>query len=114
MQVHDLKNGLSGTVRWGFYRTGEIAITIVDEGELIATATVNLEEWGADQAPADCVWIKAWSENDGMDRALADAGVVERHWIDEVWGGYGGGCRAVLARLTPAALADFQASGVRS
>src|SRR5580658_4593005 len=108
MLVHNLKYGLSGSVEFARYAsTGETSIRIVDEGEPVCVATVNIEEWGAVPAPAGCVWIKTWSENEGIDRALADAGVVERHWIDEFWGGHGGSCRAVLARLTPAALAEL-------
>lgn len=41
--------------------------------EPLAVATVNLP----DSPPAEgCVWIKDWSENDGMLDALTQAGVI--------------------------------------
>jgi hypothetical protein len=107
MQVHNLKYGMSGEVRFGRYASGELAIAIVNDGEMQARATVCLEGWGVDAASDGHVWVKTWSENEGMDRALADAGVIERHFVDEAWGGYDGKCRAVLAKLTPAALAEL-------
>jgi hypothetical protein len=39
-----------------------------------------------------------------MDKALVDAGVVESEFVSVAWGGYENSCRAVLAKLTPAAI----------
>ena len=96
-----------GQVVFAQYGTGETAIIIEREGQRIAVATVNLEGWGVPRAGPGEVWIKAWSENEGMARALAGAGIIDRHWLEEVWGGFAGSCRAVLAKLTPAALAEL-------
>lgn len=112
MQVYGLKYGHGGTVEFARYQsTGEIAIRIIgDDGQPACVATVNIEQWGCDPAPAGHVWLKTWSENDGVDRALADAGVIERKPVKEVWGGYADKCRAALHALTPAALAELAAS----
>jgi len=59
------------------YRTGgHVALELVDDtdGESVAMATVNLPEITLE--PGE-VLIKDWSENEGMLKALSDAGVVE-------------------------------------
>ena len=63
-----------GEAQFAKYENGNNAIRIVEEnGEPIATASVNLEQ----VLPADRVYIKDWSENEGMLFALIDAGIVE-------------------------------------
>ena len=106
MLVHNLKFGLSGEIIFGQYATGETAIQIMNEGELVAVATVNLEAWDQQKASYNQIWIKTWSENEGMDVALFSAGVIEKPYVKEVYGGYNNICRAVLANLTPAAIAE--------
>ncbi len=112
MQVHNLKYGLSGDIEFAQYATGETAIRITGPEGLIATATVNIEEWGAPPAPRGRIWVKTWSENAGMDEALIAAGVCEPFSPScrdvEVYGGYGNSCVAVSLRLTPAALAELE------
>lgn len=106
MQVHNLKYGLSGDVKFGRYLRDQIAIIIENDGERIAVATVNLEGWGALDPPEGHCWIKTWSENEGIDLALERAGVVELT-KSTLLGGYGNSCKAVLAKLTPAALTEL-------
>lgn len=56
------------------YGNGSPAITATSlDGEPMFTATVALDE-----KPADgCVFLKGWSENEGIPEALVKAGVVE-------------------------------------
>jgi len=79
---------------------GETAIRIfAEDGEPEATATVAIEN-----APTahtrNGVWLKGWSENEGVPEALEKAGIVkltgETHPT--------GFCEAVFGELTPAAL----------
>lgn len=59
--------------RNGRYADGSPAIQLWDAQGPLATATVWLPE-----PPAEgCVWIKDWSENEGMLDSLALAGVIE-------------------------------------
>ena len=109
MQVADAR--FAGTIEWREYATHETAIVITRGIETVMVATVHLSAWGQPDAPEGRVWLKTWGGHAGIDRALVEAGVVER--FDpaagdvEAWGGYGHSCRAVLMRLTPAALADL-------
>lgn len=63
--------------RYGHYRNDRKALQLVDayDGGPVATATVNL----ADEVPTsqDHVFIKDYSENEGMTNALIDAGLIE-------------------------------------
>ena len=51
-----------------------VRITDVSDGCLEATATVCIPE---EPPPPGHVWLKGWSENEGLPEALAAAGVVE-------------------------------------
>jgi len=58
------------------YRSGQTRLEIVSERVgPIATCTVALED--CPPAPG-CVWIKDYSENEGMLEMLEKAGVVQR------------------------------------
>jgi uncharacterized GH25 family protein len=52
-----------------------LAILLLNNGEPIATATVNLPDYSLAQ---DDVLIKDYSENAGIAKALADAGYIKR------------------------------------
>jgi len=58
------------------YEDGQKALLIVDaeDGAPVATASVNLG--GRGQAPEGYVWLKTWSENEGIEESLAEAGIV--------------------------------------
>lgn len=58
---------------FGKYANGRVSITLVDSGETIAIATVNLVDSCIE---SDEVIIKDWSENKGMLDALIKAGIV--------------------------------------
>lgn len=76
------------------YYNSSIAITGVslDGFEPIFKATVAIDgEFPCD----DCVFLKGWSENEGLPEALVRAGVVELTGR-EIRTGY---CKAVEARL---------------
>ena len=60
---------------FGLYDNLRLAIQLLDEEDkdLVATATVNLPDeelqWGL-------VLVKGYSENEGMEQALIDAGII--------------------------------------
>lgn len=60
--------------RKGVYHDGSLALqAYTPEGEPAYTATVCTEE-----PPAEgCVWIKDWSENEGVLDALERAGIIQ-------------------------------------
>jgi hypothetical protein len=67
----------SGIIRFDQYRSGETAIEIVDQhGEPQYVATVALVPYGAPHPGEYGVWLKGWSENEGVPEALAAAGIV--------------------------------------
>lgn len=67
----------SGIIRFDQYRSGETAIEVVDQhGEAQYVATVALVPYGAPHPGEYGVWLKGWSENEGVPEALAAAGVV--------------------------------------
>lgn len=79
------------------YETGSPAILLADAetGEHIATATVNV----GFQPPLGIVFIKTWSENEGIDKALIAAGVLKPGVIARHPTGF---VEALAYRLTPA------------
>lgn len=108
MQVFNLKYGLSGNVEFARYARKQVAILILSEdGDKVATSTVNLEGWDVSDPPEGFVHIKNWSENEGMVEALEKAGVIERPF-KSIFGGWNCSCEAILAKLTPAALAELK------
>lgn len=67
--------GSKGVISIGEYALGGLALFANDpeDGEPLFTATVYLDE-----PPSEgCVWLKGWSENEGVPQALYDAGIVE-------------------------------------
>ena len=84
----------TGTVHLGFrkYPNGTQAITGTSPvGEPLFTATVALDE----KPDEGCVFLKGWSENEGIPEALVKAGVVELTG-KTVQTGY---CEAIEAKL---------------
>lgn len=66
-----------GYVHFGCYGSGEIALEVIDEqAESQYVATVSLVPYGAPHPGEDALWLKTWFENDGVPKALADAGIV--------------------------------------
>lgn len=66
-----------GTIEFGRYGSGEIAMQVYRLGEAEATATVSLMPYGAPHPGERGVYLKDWSENEGIVQALVDAGIVE-------------------------------------
>ena len=61
-------------LRFGFYANGSSAIQAISlEGEPIFKATVTLDE----KPTKGCVFLKGWSENEGVPEALVKAGIVK-------------------------------------
>ena len=70
-----------GLVYFQYYGNYRIRIQVIDakEGTSLYVATVNLPE---EICPEGYVWIKSWSENQGIDGALMDAGIISERVMD--------------------------------
>lgn len=68
-----------GLIKFGRYGSGELAIQIINEtdGQPEAKATVSLVPYGAEDPGEFGVWLKGWSENEGIPEALEKAGIVQ-------------------------------------
>lgn len=91
-------------VRWSMYHeNNNIAIQLIDEKtkELISVATTNTGF--KDDFPE--VQIKDYSENEGMWKALVNAGVIEDKVIRTIASGY---VKVKVAELTEEAKKDFE------
>lgn len=109
MEIGRTKHSPGGRVTWARYDNDNTAIVILDPvtGERELVATVNL--WDPPPPPHadDEVYLKDWGENEGVVEALVAAGVITI--TGQEWpAGY---CKAVLARLTPEAIADRAVQG---
>jgi hypothetical protein len=64
-------------IRFSRYQADNSLAMILDtpRGECIAKATICLDEFGHRPQPGE-VFIKDWSENEGMFKGLIDAGVI--------------------------------------
>ena len=62
-------------VRTGLYENSRLAITLEDanDGDLVATATTNIPERALEE---NSVFIKEYSENEGMFEVLHKAGII--------------------------------------
>ena len=101
-----------GIVKFSRYQaTGEIAFEVWDavEFEPMYRPSVTIVDWGARLADPEKgeVWIKTWSENQGVLEALIKADIIEFAG-EAVMSPFGTPCCAVLCRLTPAAFAHFR------
>lgn len=67
-------------VRFGIYYNGKTSIILVhpNTGERLAVATVNIYRPGVKETGPGFVWLKGWSENEGIPEALEKAGIVKR------------------------------------
>jgi hypothetical protein len=102
LKVGPAKFCRGGTVKFGRYENGVIAIQILGPEGPEAKATVNMPMEPTD--PKTGVWIKDWSENEGMAEALVKAGVVVLTGETQ----RNGHVIARLGVLTPAALVQLQ------
>lgn len=74
LAVGRTRHGGSGVVRFGEYAFGGTAMRVFSEGgEPLYTATVCME---GHELPDTEVWIKDWSENEGVAQAFVDAGII--------------------------------------
>ncbi len=105
LAVGPAKYTAAGTIKFASYGSGEIAILIVNTcGERECVATVALVGQGAPHPGENCVWLKDWSENEGIADALVKAGIVT------LTGKTYAASRHVVARhaqLTPAAITEL-------
>ncbi len=66
-----------GIIRFTRYQSGETAIEILNHGgEQQLVATVALVPYGAPHPGEYGLWLKAWSENEGVPEVLVQAGIV--------------------------------------
>lgn len=104
-------------IDFALYPSGEIAIMIIDRdgtsepglsypGERLGVATTALVAYGYPRPEPGNVWLKTWSENEGIAEALVAGGVVELNSEACVVGPFKS--IALGARLTPAALEAFK------
>lgn len=64
------------TIRQAQYGDGSIALQLLDEtGQPVVVPTVNLEAYNEHPMPGH-VFIKNWSENEGVLESLIEAGVI--------------------------------------
>lgn len=108
-------------IEFGLYPSGELAMEIIDRdgsaypphsipGEKLCTATVALGDYGHPKPKFGCVWLKTWSENEGVAEALIAGGIVELTGRTLMIG-FNASCAAREARLTSAALDALKAQG---
>lgn len=77
MKIGPTKYGSGGTVLFGRYRSGETAILIKNAPNAPELkATVSMVPYGAPNPGKHGVYIKNWSENEGVAEALVAAGVI--------------------------------------
>lgn len=86
-----------------YYASGARAIHLIDEntGEPIATATVNIV---GEKIKDSQVFVKDYSENEGMTKALIEAGIIEKNPVLTVRTGY---VKATAYNLTQVALDEI-------
>ena len=86
-----------------YHENNNIAIQLVDEKtkELISVATTNTGRKNLEST----VQIKDYSENEGMWKALVNAGVIEDKVIRTIASGY---VEVKVAELTEEAKQDFE------
>ena len=68
-------NGVECTLAFAEYENGNTAILLMEGGTRYAVATLNDPE--LELLEADQVLIKDYSENEGMVKALQEAGIVQ-------------------------------------
>lgn len=96
-------------VEFGRYEAdGSLSIQLVSgTGEPLCTATSCLSEYGV-AAEEDYVWIKTYSENEGILECLIKEGVVHKPVVTTKIGhGEWAGCK-----LTDASIAEIKREGV--
>lgn len=77
LRVGPSTHSRGGYIRFGRYGSGEIALEVVgDEGDTQYVATASLVPHGGPDPGEYGVWLKGWSENEGVPKALLDAGIV--------------------------------------
>lgn len=103
MLIAKSRYGQGGTVVFAEYANGDTAIIIESEsGEREGILTVCIVP--APKPGPDQVWVKTWSENEGILEAAIVSGII--HLPEQYFQVNPYGAIAVLANLTPAALAE--------
>ena len=60
----------------GLYQDGSLALMLyLNDGEQLSKVSVNLPD-GTPRPATNCVWVKTWSENEGMVEQLVEKGVL--------------------------------------
>jgi len=93
------------SLNWNRYQNGRIALELIVENEdgfrePLARASVNLPNL---DIPDNAMFVKDYSENEGMVDTLIESGIIEPHPVGYALSGF----EMINAyELTPAALAD--------
>lgn len=105
-------------IEFGQYASRELAMEIIDRegtaypasipGERLTVATVSLIPCGNPKPAFGCVWLKGWSENEGIPEALVAGGVIELTGRSTSTGCF---VVAVEGRLTQVALDELARQG---
>lgn len=75
--------GLASTAQFSHNNSATQIDLITDDGEPLATATVNIGD-----LPENLVAIKTYSENEGIDQSLINAGLIEAECAGFVENGF--------------------------
>lgn len=66
----------------GNYAEGQLAIMLMNEGEPLATLSVNIYKpscsHDSKDLPSDCFYMKDWSENESLAMEAAESGLFKR------------------------------------
>lgn len=102
-----------GNIALGRYGDGELAVVVYhpNTGERQSVATVCLAgEVELLPAAPDHIWLKGWSENEGIPEALERSGLVKLTGVRCPVGPFG--CEAILAELTEPFKCVVKTSGI--
>jgi len=110
LTIGPTKYSRGGRIKFGWYGSGEIAMRVVNSaGERELVATVSVVPYGAPDPGRHGVWIKDWSENEGVADALVKAGIVRLTGQTHSTGFV----QALHAQLTKAAIAHLPEEALR-
>lgn len=66
----------AGIIQFQEYQSGETGIKVVNEAGNWYVATASVVPYGAPDPGETGVWLKGWSENEGVPQVLESAGIV--------------------------------------
>ena len=76
LRVGDTVYLKGGVIRFDRYRSHEILIEVIQDETSSYCASASLTPYGAPHPGKYGLWLRGWSENEGVPEALATAGIV--------------------------------------